>query len=66
VDAHLFDTFLFQNVLKQGDALLPFILHFVLEYASGKFQSKPGGNRNCMGCINFWSVLVMLFFWAKT
>jgi hypothetical protein len=50
VGAHLFDTFLFQKVLKQGDALLPFLLHFAFEYTTGKFQSKPGGKRKSLVC----------------
>jgi hypothetical protein len=53
VVAHLSDTFLFGEVLKQGDALLPFLLHFALEYTTGKFQSKPRRKRNCLGHISF-------------
>jgi hypothetical protein len=33
VGKHLFDMFPIQNVLKQGDALLPLIFNFALEYA---------------------------------
>jgi hypothetical protein len=50
VGAHFSDTFLFQKVLKHGDAMLPFLSHFAVEYTTRKFQSQPGGKRNCMAC----------------
>jgi hypothetical protein len=35
---HLYDNFPIQNGLKQGDALSPLFLNFVLEYAIRKVQ----------------------------
>jgi hypothetical protein len=37
---HLSDTLPIQNVLKQGDALSPLLLNFILEYATRKVQEN--------------------------
>jgi hypothetical protein len=36
IGKHSFDTLPIQNILKQGDALSPFLLHFALEYGIRK------------------------------
>jgi hypothetical protein len=36
IDKHLFDNFPIQNGVKQGDALLPLLFNFALEYATSK------------------------------
>jgi hypothetical protein len=36
ISKHLFDIFPIQNSLKQGDALLPLLFNFSLEYAIRK------------------------------
>jgi hypothetical protein len=38
IGKHLSDNFLVYSGIKQGDALSPLLLNFVLEYASRKFQ----------------------------
>jgi hypothetical protein len=43
IGKYLFDSFPFQNDLKQGDALLPLLFNFALEYAIRKAKKKPGG-----------------------
>lgn len=42
VGKHLFDTFLIQNVLKQGDALSPLFLCFTVTYATRNFPAHQG------------------------
>jgi len=43
VGEDLSDMFPVRNGLKQGDALSPFLFHFVLEYASRKVQVDQNG-----------------------
>jgi hypothetical protein len=38
IGKHLFESFLFQNDLKQGSALTPRLINFALEYAIRKVQ----------------------------
>jgi hypothetical protein len=40
IGKHLSDSFPLQNGLKQGDALSPLLLNFVLEYAIRKVQEN--------------------------
>jgi hypothetical protein len=40
---HLFQGFPIQNGLKQGDASLPLVSNFALEYAIGKVQENQVG-----------------------
>lgn len=48
IGKHLFDTFLIQNVLKQGDALLSLFFKFTLKCDLGKVQ-ETRRNRNLLG-----------------
>jgi hypothetical protein len=43
IDKHLSDSFSIQNGLKQGDALLPHLFNFALEYAIKEGSGKPDG-----------------------
>jgi hypothetical protein len=43
VNKHLYDNFPIQNGLKQGDALMPLLFDFALEYAIGKAQESQVG-----------------------
>jgi hypothetical protein len=38
IDKYLSDNFSIQNGLKQGDALMPLLFNFALEYAVSKVQ----------------------------
>jgi hypothetical protein len=42
IGKHLSDSFLVENVLKQGDGLSPLIFNFALEYAIRKVRGKSG------------------------
>jgi hypothetical protein len=59
----LSDTFPIQNRLKQGDALLPLLFNFALDYAIRK-SKKMKMVWNWMGHISYWSMLMMLICWV--
>jgi hypothetical protein len=43
IGKHLSDSFLIQNILKQGDVLSPQLTDFTLEYAIRKVQENQVG-----------------------
>jgi len=53
VGKHLSDVFPLRNDLKQGDALLPLLFNFALEYTISRFQVHQDG---------FWFMLIMLIY----
>jgi hypothetical protein len=59
----LSDTFPIQNGLKQGNALLPLLFSFALDYAIRKVQENQVG-LELNGYISYWSMLIMLICWA--
>jgi len=61
----LSDAFPVHNDLKQGDAFLPLLFNFTLEYAIRKVQESEEG-LELNGKIRSWSVLMMLICWVKT
>jgi hypothetical protein len=54
IGEHLYNSFLIQNDLKQGDALAPLLLNFNLEYAIRKVEANQVGrklNRHISFCL---------------
>jgi hypothetical protein len=58
IGKHLSDTFPIQNGLKQGEASMPLLFNFALEYAIRRFR-KTRWDSNYMGHISCWSMLMM-------
>jgi hypothetical protein len=46
IDANLSDAFPFQNGLKQGDVLSPFLFNFCLEYTTKMQENQEGMELN--------------------
>jgi hypothetical protein len=51
-----------RNGLKKGDALLPLLFNFALEYAIRRAQVKQDGLKLKTVHINFWFMLMMLIY----
>jgi len=64
VGKHLFDTFLIQNVLKQGDALLSLFFKFALKCDVGKGLRNQEKSK-FIGAHSFWSVVMIVIWLAK-
>jgi hypothetical protein len=53
-----------KNGLKQGDALLPLLYNFALEYAMMRVQVNQDGLK-LSDTHNLWFMLMMLKCWAE-
>jgi hypothetical protein len=53
-----------KNVLKQGDALSPFLFSFLLHYAIRSVQVNQDGLK-LNGTDELWFVLMVLIYWAE-
>jgi hypothetical protein len=61
VGKHLSDTFLIQNGLQQGNALLPLLFIFALGYAISKVQENQVSLETELGHVSCWSIPILIF-----
>jgi hypothetical protein len=60
---HFCGSFSIQNEFEQGDILQSLLLKFIPEIASRMVQENQDGLK--LSPISYWSVLIMIIFWAK-
>jgi len=63
VGKNLSDMFPIKNGLKQGDAFLPLLFNFALDYAIKSIQVNQDGLK-LNSTISFWFMLMILIYWA--